>query len=411
MTEKIGVYRDKRNKSRPWIVRWYGASDENTGKRRRYCETFRTKAGAEDFKASKMGEFKQGQRRGRREQVLLKAFCADWLKIRSRELRPETVKLYKQTIARLLSYFGQRAVLSQVSPRSAAKFVGGLERMDAKDGELSNWTRHRTLRQCKTMFDSAVEWDLIASNPFKKIKSPKCVPTDWHYLSPDQYCKLLNVAPTLRRRAFYALAYTTGLRKGELVNLRWENVDFGAGEVKVRNQAAAGKFPPFSVKDYEARTIPLPEHTLEILRDLQAYNEITDQTLYVLLDERQLKTAVAKWWQYRQEGRDWRNEDMVNNTGRDFKRHLERAGITAEDSLSIHTLRKACILNWANNINNMEVVRVLAGHSSLTTTMKYYSQITADQRAKAAAAIDELLRQTDVKVTYGANYGPDCNRE
>lgn len=69
-------------------------------------------------------------------------------------------------------------------------------------------------------------------------------------------------------------------------------------------------------------------------------------------------------------------------------------------TLSIHTLRKSCIQNWADNINNPEVVRVLAGHVDLKTTMKYYAQADKEQRERAPAVMDDLLRETDVRMTY-----------
>lgn len=61
-------------------------------------------------------------------------------------------------------------------------------------------------------------------------------------------------------------------------------------------------------------------------------------------------------------------------------------------SLSIHGLRKSCITNWANEINNPEVVRCLVGKSDIKTTMQYYSTVTEEQREKAAKAINKLLK-------------------
>lgn len=90
-----------------------------------------------------------------------------------------------------------------------------------------------------------------------------------------------------------------------------------------------------------------------------------------------------------------------------MKRHLKKAGIEPEEgkTLSVQTLRKSCIQNWANNINNPEVVKVLAGHSDLKTTKQYYCRFDSDQGAKAAAAIDNLLRQADAGMTHGAPFG------
>lgn len=76
---------------------------------------------------------------------------------------------------------------------------------------------------------------------------------------------------------------------------------------------------------------------------------------------------------------------------------LKNAGIESEPgkTLSIHTLRKSCIQNWANELP-MNVTKELAGHSSIETTMKYYCQVDEYHRAKAAQVTDELLKKVDV---------------
>ena len=86
---------------------------------------------------------------------------------------------------------------------------------------------------------------------------------------------------------------------------------------------------------------------------------------------------------------------MQNNTLTTFKRYLRWAGIKPDGRLSIHTLRKCCIINWANEINNPEVVRELTGYSDIKTTMQYYSKVTKEQRQKAAKAIDKFLEVSD----------------
>ena len=188
---------------------------------------------------------------------------------------------------------------------------------------------------------------------------------------------------------------------GEILNLQWDqNLVFKTGKksdqiaeatVHVYNRPATATEPPFSVKDKEERRLHVPARCRELLLDLKAYNEMTDQTPYVVLDRRQYQTMTAKWEHRRKNGMAWENRDMQNNTLSKFKRHLRWANITPEGSLSLHTLRKTCITNWANEIKNPEVVRVLAGHSDIKTTMQFYSKATEEQRRKAANAIDRLL--------------------
>jgi len=399
MTRKVGLYQDKRNKRKPWVVRWFGEYDPAAGKQRRYTKSFRLKRDAEEFQSKRATEFKQGERRDMPEEIALGDFCKDWLRIRKPEYSSETVSLYGYTINRLLAYFRKDMPISKIAPVLASRFIAEQKRMDGKEGELSSWSRHRTLRNCKTMFCDAMKWELIAKNPFAEVNRPKLVTQDWYYLPPDEYRKLLNVAP-LRWRAIYSLAYCCGLRKGELLSLLWTDIDFEAFELRIRNHPAEGKHPPFHVKDYEARSIPIPQHCLDILTDLRAYNEVTEQTPYIALNERQYKTLLAKWKRFQEQRRPWRNQDRQNNTLKQFNRHCKKACIRPNGTFALHTLRKSCITNWANEINNPEVVRRLAGHSDITTTMKYYSKVTDEQKEKAAAAIDDLLKETDVKLTY-----------
>ena len=60
-------------------------------------------------------------------------------------------------------------------------------------------------------------------------------------------------------------------------------------------------------------------------------------------------------------------------------------------------------------INNPKVTQRLAGHADLKTTMKYYCQVTRDQRFQAAQKIDDLLKETDVQVTYEGDFGQNQN--
>ena len=314
------------------------------------------------------------------------------------------MKLYRNTIDRLVNYFGPHTLIGKITPRSAARFIAEMQRLDGKEGELGDWARHRALRHCRTIFETATVWELIPKDPFKNVKAPKLVVSPWHYLTPAEYKGLLEAAPSLRFKALYALAYTGGLRFGELYSLTWNSIDFEAGEVKIENRPATTALPPFKIKDYEARTIPLPRHTVEILEDLKTYSVATDeQTPYVLLEKRHYETVRAKWQKYHSQGRSWRNQDMSNNTNRELQRHLKHAGIEPDGQFSLHTLRKSCIQNWANNITNPKVTERLAGHADLKTTMQYYCQVTESERAQAALAIDNLLKKTDVKVTYGGD--------
>ncbi len=404
MITKVGIYFDRR-KDRPYVCRWFGEPDLD-GKQKRYSKSFRLKRDAEAFRAEKMAAFQKGERRDRPKEMTLKDFCQDWLRIRGPGLRHGTKKLYQLTIDRLIRHFGQTVPISKITPMAAEKFIANLqpERKEKRGRALSAWTRQKMLRHCKTIFQKAVTWGLIPVNPFGEIRPFKLVTTRWHYVTPAEYTRLLDAAPTLRVKALYALGYTGGLRFGEMVSLVWSNIDWEKDEVVIENRAATPSVPPFSLKDYEARRIPLPKHTLDILRELQAKARF--KCPFILLSEQRYRTVLENWRRCQTDGRAWENRDMVLNVGREFRRHLRKAGITPTGSLSIHTLRKCAGKNWADCLPP-HVTKELMGHSTIATTMKYYTQVDENQRARAAAAVDRLIasagEKNDAQVTPKAN--------
>lgn len=132
--------------------------------------------------------FRKGKLRDRSEDITLESFCDDWLATKSPEIRYGSKELYQATIDRLIGYFGPDKLLSKVTPIDAARFIAELkpQRRDLQGKELSGWTRHRELRNCKTMFQSAVTWKLTSKNPFKDVKAPKLIITPWHYVKPKE---------------------------------------------------------------------------------------------------------------------------------------------------------------------------------------------------------------------------------
>ncbi len=216
------------------------------------------------------------------------------------------------------------------------------------------------------------------------------------FLLPTRVEHAAEVSPNLRTKALYALGYTAGLRFGEMVSLTWDCIDWEKGEVVIENREATPTMPPFHLKDYEARRIPLPKHTLGILRELQAKARF--KCPFILLSEQRYKTVLENWRRYQKDGRVWENRDMFLNAGREFRRHQRKAGIKPTGSLSIHTLRKCAGKNWADALPP-HVVKELMGHSTIATTMKYYAQVDATQRTRAAAAVEGLISEACRKVT------------
>jgi integrase len=396
MTTKIGIYRS----GKKWRVRWFGKYNPATGRPKRYSKTFKRRIDAENFAAQKTVEFQKGDKRDKLNNITLRSFCQNWL--RAKQAKPKTLKLYEETIDRLLSYFGESMLLKNLSQHRAEMFIAELK--PRRGRTFSDWTRHRALRNSRCIFKKAVEWDYLAKNPFSKVTVPKGQTAPWYYINPKEYSQLIDKAST-QWKAICALLYTAGLRFGEAFSRTWSDIDFETGILKIDNRVK-GALPPFHIKNNgKPRTIQLPQDTLDILTKWQS--EQPERIPYILLNERQYKNALKRWEKYKQEGRQWENTDIVNNVNRDFQRLVKKADIQPVGTLSIHTLRKCAGKNWAMVNRDPKVTQRLMGHKTITTTLEYYDQVTPDDLAMAAQKIEKLLNpepeKTDQKLTISGD--------
>jgi integrase len=414
MTEKVGLYRCRNGTQTQWRVRWYGRYDPNTGRPKRYSRTFKLKKDAERFQKQKQNELDKGTPRDPSNETL-KEYAVRWLhnKTKIDNLRPATVLLYELTLRRLYTHFGPDVLMRKIDRRAAKTFLAELTPINDGEKSLGNWSRHRVLRQCKTLFKEAAKDGVVSGNPFDGIKRPKCAPSEWYYLKPDGFHKLVEVTPRLREKVLYSLAYTAGLRESEALALYWTNIDFDKSRVHITNRPGTKEYPPFDVKDTDVRVIPLPKVTLDLLAQLQL--ESPDGVPFVLMDKRGCQRIHTKWQKCRKQDRPWLNRYWANNIIRNFHRRVLWAGIEPNGKeLTVHVLRKCCGQNWANTLP-MNVVKAFMGHSSIDTTEKFYSTVDDDHYDKATETMNDLLKtepkkvdkeKTDLKLTFSGDLEP-----
>jgi integrase len=407
MTNKVGLYRSEQEGTVKWRVRWFGKYDPKTGRQKRYSKTFNKKKEAEHFQEQRKKELGQGVRRDPSKETL-KEYAGHWLynKTINENLRPATVILYELTLNRLYDYFGENMMMRRIDRRAAKSFLAELKPITENQTSLGNWSRHRVLRQSKTLFKEAVRDGVLGINPFDEINPPKCTPSEWYYLKSDGFLKLLEVTPKLKEKVLYTLAYTAGLRETEALALYWTDIDFETGKVHITNRAATKEYPPFDIKDTDVRTIPLPKMTLNLLAQL--HEEAPEKVPFVLMDKQDCQRIRDKWEKCQKEGRPWLNRYWSNNVIRNFHRRVKWAGIEpGNKELTVHVLRKCCGQNWANTLP-MNVVKEFMGHSSIDTTEKFYSTVDNDHFEKAKETMNDLLEKagaekTDLLLTFSGD--------
>jgi integrase len=235
---------------------------------------------------------------------------------------------------------------------------------------------HKGLRQ-------AVRWNLIPRNPADDVKSPTPAPKEMHPLSASEARRLLDAVQGDRLEVLYVLAVHTGMRRGELLGLKWDDVDLENASVRVRrtltridNGCRLALGPPKNNKS--RRTVRLTQRAVESLRSHL---------------ERQLAEIEALGDLYKDQGLVFTTEagtpiNPSNLRQRSFAPLLKRAELP---QITFHDLRHTCAsLLFQRNVHP-KFVQELLGHASVAITLDTYSHMLPGMGSEAADAMGEAL--------------------
>jgi integrase len=234
----------------------------------------------------------------------------------------------------------------------------------------------------RTALNQALRWGLVSRNVATLVSPPRAVRFEVRPLEPEQARLFLKAVRGDPLEPLYTVALAVGLRQGEALGLRWEDVDLDAGTLHIRHglQRIEGKLRLVEPKSARARrTIVMPALVTESLRAHRVRQ--TEQRLLA--------------------GAEWEEGDFVFSTavGRPltdstvthmFQRHLARAGLPRQ---RFHDLRHACASLLLAQGVSPRVVMELLGHSQITLTLNTYSHVMPGLQAEAAARMDGLLSQ------------------
>jgi integrase len=230
--------------------------------------------------------------------------------------------------------------------------------------------------------EQAVRFDMIPTNPAGKVDPPKVRQEEITPLSAEQADKLLGMTRNERDRfeAVYVLALTTGLRIGELLGLKWSDIDLDARRLRVSRQLQRGQGGLIFTEPKAAsrRTVDLPARTVEALKRHR---------------KRQVEEAPKAGGAYQDNALVFAGSlggpiGPEKVTQRAFKPLLKRAGLP---EIRFHDLRHTfATLLLARGVHPTYVQRAL-GHASVKMTLDRYSHWMPSMGRATAEAIDAVL--------------------
>ncbi len=226
-------------------------------------------------------------------------------------------------------------------------------------------TRNRHLAMLKSMFNRGVKWGLIDQNPAASVEKLREPTGRTRYLEQDEIECLLTTASN-QFRPILLTALHSGMRRGELLNLKWSEVDF-RNRIIVVSESKSGK----------SRKIPMNDTLHETLK----VHPSRFQRGYVF------PSRVKP-------GRPMVDFNPV------FRRLVEKAGIA---DLRFHDLRHTFASHLVMSGVDIRTVQELLGHASLTMTMRY-AHLSPDHNTRSIKTLDTAYR-TDTKTAQRQNEG------
>ena len=341
----------------------------------------------------------------------LRDFVGDNLTRTGDQIRESTRREYKSAMEDFIKVVGN-IDFQKVSLKDAEYY-----RQSCLDKGNSPATVAKKLTEIKGIFQTALKRGQLEENPLRYVKMPKCPENEINVYSVRECERILkavkgfteksNERTCLKWDLLILTALFTALRRGELLNCTWGDIDFEEQTIKVCLKVDTAETWEWRIKDTDRRTLPLTDELTRLLVERQTGQPEGYPYVFVppaRYDYIQQELRAKGKWTYS----DSRLK-VVNNFGRDFGKILLRAGVKEGE---FHDLRRTAICNWlVEGMSEYDVMK-LAGHADFKTTHKYYLRVRDDLVHRARQATARGLCQNLLQKCCSSDFDPlnenDC---
>ena len=311
------------------------------------------------------------------EQLTVAKFMESWLEdSKRRSVKPRAYEHYKQMADYYIVPSLGKTKLNRLQPAHLQRLYSQL-----LDRELSERTVHHVHAVLRNALGQAFRWGTIPRNIAELVDPPRVRKVEVEYLDRTQADTLLASIKGNRWEALIVVAMATGMRQGELIGLRWSDIDFARNHLHVRRQLNrdGSLTEPKTAKG--RRTIALPPNVTLLLAEHEHQQN----------EER------------RRVGSDWHDHDLVfcthfgkplqhRNVLREFGMLLKRANLS---HISFHALRHTHATMLLVQGVPAKIVQERLGHSNISMTLDIYSHFIPGMDTDAANKLDAMFGKAD----------------
>ena len=308
--------------------------DEQDNRIRRISTKSKSKPKALKFLLDFKGKQKESLQK---KYISLSQFKDEYYKYVANTKSKGYIRTVNYSFDKLIKFLSTDIALLKVNVKNIEEFI-------AKSFEKNKYGTALTYRTLKSAFNKAINWNYISVNPLVKVKLPKLPKPDPAYINHLQLDSIIEKEKNPDLRDIYVLAFHSGMRLNEILNLKWYSLDFTKQEIRVQNTDS------FTTKSKRDRTIPMNQTLLELLR------KRVPKVLSIYKDEYVFeKTKGVRYCQF--------------YVSKKFKKAVIEAKLS--NKIHFHSLRHGFISNLIQRNCSLAVVQQLAGHSQISVTMGY----------------------------------------
>lgn len=318
----------------------------------------------------------------------LAQFLTEWLETTQKQsLRPRTYERYEEIVSlHIIPALGHRK-LQDVSAQHIQAFYA--QKLDEGFAALTVIHMHNILHKA---LDEAVKWNLVSRNVCKLVSPPRRQRFEATTLSLEQIQTLLSVIEGHRSEALFKLALATGMRRGEILGLKWQDIDFEKGSLQVRRVLSRipTKLPGKGYTEAEPKTQKSRRTIIIASFALQA------------LKKHRLRQAEERL----KAGPCWQEHDYVFCTSLETNLHPDRDVLSllktfpkkAElPDIRFHDLRHSAATLLLSLGIHPKVVQEILGHSQISMTMDIYSHVLPSMHQDAMEKLNAAIEETPAK--------------
>jgi integrase len=304
-------------------------------------------------------------------------------------LAPRTAEGYEHIIRRHLIPTLGNIPLTQLKPEHLQHYYSDKLSSNRHDGKgvLSPRTvkhHHVTLH---TALENAVKWGLLSRNPADAVSPPRSQSPEWHTLNEDDINILLEAAKETPYYALFYLAIYTGMRRSELLALRWSDIDLLLCQLYVTrtlHQLGKGEILYRAPKTAKGRRkIALSPSAASVLKEHREEQKLQQAMMGIPLTDDDLVFSQP-------DGKPLR-PDSITHAWIKLVRRVGLKGIRLHDARHSHAslMLKAGI--------HPKIVQERLGHASIQITLDTYSHVAPGLQEAAANRFDELMNHSGGK--------------